>query len=621
MRKIPPHVAALLLLLVSFVAVNLTAHVGLRTARLDLTQNALFTLSDGTRNILGRIDEPITLTFYYSRDLAATHPVTRIYAQRVRDMLEEMVNIADGRLRLEIVDPAPFSEAEDQAVAQGLLARPLGEGELVYFGLIGTNRVDDIELIPYFGEARQEYLEYDLARLIHNLSTPEKPVLGVLSNLPLDTGAGGLLEAMAGRSKPFLIYTELVDRFRVEFLRPDKAEIPGNVDVLLIAHPRPLDDSMAYAVDQFVMRGGRVIAFVDPHSEVSLVAGADGQPLRGATERSDMPRLLAQWGVAMEAEHIVADAGRAQRVAAGSDLRRAVTDYVLWLGLGAEDLSRDDPVTADIDQINLATAGALKVLPDATTRVAPLVMTSDKAALFARDYVLTAPAPEALARRLEPTGTRYMIAARINGRVETAFPDGRPSGKEGSDDAPHRKVNPDANIIVFADSDIFDDRFWVRERNYLGQRFGVPVADNAKFVLNAVDNMMGSNDLIGLRGRERVLRPFTRVEALARAAEAEYLVEEEALIARIAAAQEELDRIERAGARLAEADAAARRHRAELVAARKALRRVQGNLRRDIDRLGAWIGWLNIAAVPTLVGVAAAAVAYRRRSRAEAGRG
>jgi ABC-type uncharacterized transport system involved in gliding motility auxiliary subunit len=611
-----PHALALMLLAVIFLSLNLFSNLALRNARLDLTENGLFTLSDGTRNIVAALEEPVRLKYYYSQNIAANQPRLRVEAQRVRDMLEEITMASQGMVTLDIIDPELFSEAEDQAVAQGLVARPIAEGEVVYFGLVGTNLVDSVEIIPYFAPERQQYLEYDLARMLHNLGRPQKPVLGIISNLPLDTGAGGIMAAMRGQSQPFLIYAELADRFELEFIVPDLVKIPARIDVLLLAHPRPLSEFQAYAIDQFVMRGGRVIAFIDPQSEVSLTAGPNGEPLRGYTEQSDLPRLMRQWGVRMAPNMIVADRLRAQRVAAGRDARRALTDYILWMGLGPSEMNGDDPITGTIDRLNIGTVGALMPGEGATTEFTPLVSSSPEAGLMTRDYVLTAPTPDALQRRFAIGDAPYTIAARLSGTVKTAFADGPPEAQnskgERAKQAAHKAATAAANIVVFADSDFFDDRFWVSEQNYLGQRFGVPIADNGKFLLNAVENLMGSNDLISLRGREKAARPFTRIENLRRAAEAEYLTEQQNLLARIEAAQAELDRLEQ-GAQLAEADEAASAYRAELLAARKALRRVQGNLRRDIETLEARLTWANIIVMPVLISALALLLAWRQR--------
>ncbi len=595
---------SLILLVIFFITINIFSGLSLRMARLDFTAQSLYTLSAGTHNILANLSEPVTLEFYYSRAQASDYPALQLYASRVRDMLEEIAAAAKGNVKLEIIDPAPFSEIEEVAVSKGLVGQSTPVNELIYFGLIGTNMVDSVEIIPFFAPEREQYLEYDIIRLIANLDMPEKPVLGVLSNLPLDTGTGGLLAAMQGQSQPFLIYSELIDRFRVEFLTAKTDAIPKDINILLIAHPRPLSDALALAIDQFVMRGGRVIAFLDPHSEVSLTAGAGGNPLPGHTEQSAMPQLLAAWGVDMAGNKIVADRTRAQKVFVGHNARQQLADYILWMGLEADEMNAHDLVTANIDLLNIGTPGSLAIRSDATAQITPLVTSSDDAMLVPREEVLAAPRPEDLLAQFTPDNIKHIIAARISGTVKTAFPDNA--------QADHVAMTENANIIIFADSDFFDDRFWVSEQTYLGQRFGVPIADNGKFLLNAVENFMGSNDLISLRGREPIARPFTRVEELRRKAEDLYLAEQQSLRVRIETAEAELDNIERLGGAQSQTKQAAQNYRNELVQARRALRAVEANLHRDIDQLGRYVRWVNILSVPLLLLGLATFIAMRR---------
>ncbi|HEX7776948.1 MAG TPA: Gldg family protein, partial [Parvibaculum sp.] len=560
---------------------------------------------------------------------------------RVRDLLEEIRDRSHGKIILEVVDPEPFSEQEDLAMSLGLKGARTTEGEVIYFGLVGTNLVDGIEAIPYFADARQEYLEYDVTRLIQNLSRPKKPVLGIVTNLPLDTGAGGLMAAMRGQSQPFMIYQELQNRFEINFLEQDFVKVPKDVDVLMIAHPKQLNQRTLYAIDQFVMRGGRVLAFVDPHSEVSLTAGADGQPVQGYTEASDLEPLLKDWGVDFDPKHIVGDRKLAMRVQTGLDARRQQSDYVLWTSFPKEDLDQNDIVTANVDHLNMATVGTLKPVPGATTHFTPLIWSSNDAELYDLGYVKSGPTPDDLLRGFKPTGERYVIGARISGPLKSAFtamPDMSQDSTGGSTDSAHRSdasdtpepyqaaTKGDANIIVVADSDIFDDRFWVQIQGDGNDRVAQPTADNAQFILSAIDNLMGSDDLISLRARERADRPFVVVDNLRRDAERHFLAEQERLKAKIADTEQKLTALQTGGTD-ATSDPQAQdeiaQSRSELLKSRKALRDVQRNLRRNIDSLATTVRFINVALMPLLVAFLAlglAVIRYRRR-KARAAKG
>ena len=631
------RIAMLVLLAVLFLAINMFSNVVFRSAQVDLTQNRLFTLSQGTENVLDKIDEPITLKFFYSERLANEYPQIRTYAGRVRDLLQEIRDRSNGKIILEVIDPEPFSGDEDLAMSLGLKGARTTEGDIIYFGLVGTNLVDGIEQIPFFADERQQYLEYDVTRLIQNLNRPEKPVLGIVTNLPMDTGAGGLMEAMRGESRPYMIYEELRERFTIEFLEQNFVRVPSKVDVLLVAHPKPLNDTTLYAIDQFVMRGGRVLAAVDPHSEVSLTAGSNGQPVQGHTEYSDLGPLLKAWGVDFDRKHIIGDRKLAMRVATGLDARRQTSDYVLWLTVPKSNFNPDDIVTSNIDHLNLATVGELRAEKDATTKFTPLFWSSEDSEVYDLPYVKSGPTPDELLEDFKPSEKQHVIAARLSGPVRSAFsqqPELTESDKSKRSDSQEKledylaESKADANIIVLADSDLFDDRFWVQIQTYDGQRVAQPIADNAQFVLSAIDNLMGSDDLISLRARERADRPFVVVDNLRREADRHFLAEQQRLTAKISETERRLvDLQTQTGGEgmvpSTHAQDEMAKFRAELLSSRKALRDVQRDLRRDIDRLASQVRFVNVALMPVIVAILALGIAFirHRRRKARAAKG
>lgn len=638
---------AIVLAAILFVAINIVSDNWLRNARLDLTENGQFTLSDGTRATLKKIPEPITLRFFYSREVAADYAQVRAYAGRVRDLLQEYAAMAHGKLVLQEIDPEPYTPAEDDAVAAGLTAVPTQEGDNVYFGLAGTNSIGGQETIPFFDQAREPYLEYDLSSFIYHLSSPSKPKLGIITSLPLDSGAGGVAAMMQGQQQPFVIYQQLHDSFDVQMLDQNIDRVPAEISTLMIVHPKPLGDKTLYAIDQFVLRGGKAIVFVDPLSEIAN-ASSGGQPGMQSNATSDLEPLLKTWGVAYDPGKVVADGGRAQRVRMGDRAPEQV-DYLIWLRLAADnpdgsDFSPTDPVTANLKQLNLATAGALKPIAGATTRFSPLVRSSAASELLDTATVRVMAQPQDLLRSFQPRGEKFYIAARINGPAKSAFPKGAPNEPLAPGAVPppplsaHIGDAKNINVIVMADSDLFDDRFWVQVQNVMGQRMAVPTADNAAFVVNAVENMTGSSDLISLRTRARSDRPFTVVLELQRQAESRFLAEAQSLQQKVAEAEGHLRDLEgegggeRAARKGKQANAKGEmlspaqqaeieKFRRQLVDSRAALRQVQANLRSDVERLGARLAFINIALVPILVAAFAVGLAWLRRRRRERARG
>ena len=624
--------ASLAAAVVLFVAVNLIAGNWFADVRVDLTQEGLYTLSPATRTTLAKIAEPITLRFYYSPQLGREVPSYGVFADRVREMLQQYAAVAKGKIVLQTLDPEPFSSVEDRAVAFGLQGVPLDQnGTPVYFGLAGTNSTDDQATIPFFQTDRERFLEYDLTKLIAGLADPHKTVVGLATQLPLE---GDLMAAMQGRPLvPYAVLEQMQQLYDVHTLGVDFATVPSNVDVLMLVHPQKLSDKTLYAIDQFVLKGGRALVFVDPDSETQRRHPSQLNP-PGLPNDSNLDKLFAAWGLRLVPKMVAADRANAERVNAGTDTNVQAVDYVGWLTLKTDSLSRDNPITADLSQINVATPGVLEPLPGAKTTFAPLITTSTDSMEIPADK-FQAPDPAALLAGFKSDGKKLVIAAQITGPAATAFPDGPPkSGEQGKaaaadkkDDAPppaavKTAVKP-IDVVAVADTDILDDRFWVQVQNFFGQRVAVPTASNGDFVTDTIDVLAGGTDLVGLRSRGTAVRPFTLVQNIQRAADTRYQTSEKGLEDKLKDTEQKLKDLRDKGAHQAGAVDAAQNEtienfRAQMLATRRQLRQVQRAEREDIDRLQNWVEFFDIALIPILVAFAAlviGTVRLRRRQR------
>ena len=628
MKPMPRRLFALTALVLAgviFFAVNIAADASLTTERLDLTENGLFTLSQGTRQTIDSLKEPITLKFFYSKKVAAGYAQISAYAKRVRDLLGDYAALSHGKIVLEEIDPEPFTAAEDEATADGLSGAPTDSGDMVYLGLVGTNTIDGKQVIPFFGQDREPYLEYDITSLIYRLATPKKPVLGIISSLPLETGMGGMAAAMQGHVVPFTAYEELSQSYRTTMLEADFTSIPKDVDVLMIVQPKALTAAQRYAIDQFVLKGGRALVFVDPLSEVA--AHSSSSPQTQGPDSSDLPELFKAWGIAYDPQKVILDGKLAQRVQVSQDARNPVAVYPAWLHLTEAQFDSQDQVTASLQSLNLASVGALSKAKGATTHFAPLVTSSNDASLIDAEAVQMNPRPQDLIDSVHPTGKPYVIAARISGPAKTAFPDGPPAGDKITDK--EIKAAKAINVIVMADTDVFDDRFWVRTQDLYGKRIAAPFADNGAFILNAVENLSGSGALISLRTRASNDRPFTVVQQLQAHAQAQFQQEADALQAKLTDTENRLHALEQGGSTDGSPSTGTtltpaqqteiNKFRADVAATRTQLREVQHSLRREVDALGTLLEVINIVLVPLLVAAFALLLAIlRRRRRARA---
>src|SRR5215510_13547443 len=367
-------VAALACIALMLVSVNIISDRFL-TWRLDLTDERLYTLSRGTLMTLSKIDEPITLRFYFSNRLADEVPSYGVYAQRVRELLDQYVAAAHGKIRLEAYDPLPFSDAEDRAVAFGLQGVPLDtQGEQVYFGLAATNSTDDQQTIAFFQPDRERFLEYDLTKLVHSLALPKKTVVGLISSLPLE---GDMMAMMRGRpSEPMAIMEQMQQLDTVKPLAANIDAIPPDVDVLMLVHPQNLPDKTLFAIDQFVLKGGKALVFVDPLSELQATHPSQLNP-PGSPTASNLERLFKSWGFEVPANIVVGDRRAAQRVSVPAPGRSTrPLDYIAWLNLKTANLNRDDTITGDLSHITMASSGVIQPLDSAKTTLEPLITTS-----------------------------------------------------------------------------------------------------------------------------------------------------------------------------------------------------------------------------------------------------
>ncbi|PAU52786.1 ABC transporter [Pseudomonas sp. PIC25] len=611
MKRLLYSGAGLLLIALAFLAFNMVSSLAFTDARLDLTEQKLYTISDGTRRILDELDEPINLYFFYSDKTAKDLVTLRNYAKRVEEMLKAYERAADGKIKLHIVDPEPFSEDEDKAAEFGLQAVPLNQGgEQVYFGLAGTNSLDGVQIIPFFPMDQEEFLEYEISRLVQSLAKPDRPVVGVLSGLQMN---GGFDMMSRQPTPPWMLMEEVRQLFKIESLKNDIDQIPEDVSVLWLVHPKQLPQQTLYAIDQFVLRGGKLLVFVDPYSEADNGMEMPGE--MAGDKSSDLEPLFKAWGLRLMPGKVLGDGSYAMAVSMGQGQRPV--RHAAWLNLPQKALDQNDVSTSGLETVTVATAGILEPVEGAQTHFTPLIQSSEYAMPFDAQRFAMLSNPEELIRELNPTGERYAIAARVSGPAKSAFPDGIEGRKDGLKEAAN------INVIAVADTDLLTDRMWVQVQDFFGQRIPQPWADNAGFAINALDNLAGSDALISVRSRGRFTRPFTVVEALQRDAEVKFREKEQVLQQRLADTEQKLAALQRSDdpAKVLELtpeqQTTLQQFLQEKVRIRKELREVRYQLNADIEKLGRTLKFVNIALVPLVLTLAVLALwVWRRRRQA-----
>ena len=639
------------------VAIALLISVGLISAlpslRIDLTEDDLFSLADGTRNIVTGLEEPIELLFFYSESATEDQPQIRSYGTRVQELLREIVIASGGNLVLSIVDPEPFSEEEDLATQYGVQPVPVTQGgQGIYFGLVAVeldNEKDPAlrvsETMPLIRPDQEQFLEYEFMQLVTRVANPDLKVVGLLTTLDIDGG----FDPMTGQATQQWMITDYIRQlYDLRRIETDTEIIEEDVDILMIVHPEGLSEQTLYAIDQHVMRGGETFVFLDPTAD-SMVSRSERGSMIPAGMRSDLPGLLEAWGVDYASDKVLTDNTLALRVQMGQGSRPVA--HIGMIGANGTALAGDDIITRRLENLNLSSVGALAPRDGATTRFEPLIQSSSDAMLMNASLLEDVLDPSVLFDEFVSANERYTIAARVSGVISSAFPEGRPVSGNAAADTSEEEIEADddndsgeariekassdsdtmeahlsqtsgeTNILLFADTDVLTDRLWVQVAQFMGQRIPQPYANNGDFVINALDNLSGGADLVSIRSRGRYSRPFERVVKLQREADDRLRTEEAALLERLAETEEQLAALNTGeggqllGQLTPEIQTEIDRFNAELLDTRRSLRDVQFQLTADIEALGSNLKWFNTAAIPMLLTVLALFMSLTRARR------
>lgn len=581
--------------------------------RADLTAEKLYTLSKGSRELLGKLPKDVTLKFYFSRSSAEMPMALKTYADQVCDLLKEYAIAGGGRLVLEEYDPKPDSDSEEWAQRYGVEPQQTSPfGQPVYFGLVAVSGSSQ-QVLAGFNPRTEATLEYDVTRLITRVAWPEKPVVGVMSSLKvLGEQPNPMMMMQRPRQKPdqgWAVFQELRKDYIVQEIEMEAETIPQEITTLIVIHPKNLTDKALFALDQFVLRGGRLIALVDPFSIADFNANAQQQnPMMmqmgggGQAGPSTLGKLFTTWGVTFDTSKVIADLSVATKLNAGNG---RVEDNAAFLSLTPANTTKDDLLTAQLSQVMLPFSGCFEFVENKDIKVTPLFLTSkDNACLV--DQMNVQMGMAAMRAQLKPDGVQRTLAARLQGTFKTAFPNGY--AEAGATNAPVKGLTTGkGNVMLFADTDFISDPFCVQVVQSLFGNIAQPINDNMTLFGNSVEQLAGRQELIGVRARGNFNRPFIRVDRLEAAAMKKWQAEEERLQQRLTETQQRLNELQQQK-KGAERMILSREQQAEIAQFRKLqadtskqLKNVRKNLNRDIEQLGLKLKLINIALIPLIV--------------------
>ena len=581
-----------------FFSINVITNNILSSARVDFTENKLYSLSNGTISLLKDLKEPIHIRLFVSSNLVKDVPQLSTYANRVETILQTYSNISNGKITLEIIDPKPFSDAEDRAVGMGINSFNATEmSDALYFGLAATNSTIGQKNIPIFSPERETFLEYDLTSLISDLSQIEKPVISIIDNLGLNA------DTRIGKPEQQIL-KQMKEMFQVEKIDENSNKLNKNTKVLMIIHPKFLSDETLYMIDQWILKGGATLIFLDPYAETEISRQQGMPPMN---PRSNLKKLLDTWGIKFDDKKAVLDSEfgfRISRNINGRDIQ--VTNYP-WLNIRGEGLNKNESSLSNLSTIVMTTAGSFELIDDKSV-LEPIIISSQKSGLGdAQKAGDPKGDPRDLLPNIKSDNKNLTVAGWVKSNLNTSF-----RAKKNKDDNQLLKSSKESNILLVADVDMLMDRNWLTQRGAF--------ANNGDFVLNVMEKMVGGNALSDLRGKSTSWRPFEKIIALEKIAEEKFLIEEQMLAKKLKGMEDKIRNLtqnndEDSDVLSPETIKAIDGFKTEMMTTRSQLRNVKFDLRRDVETLKKWIISINVAILPIIFAGFALILSLRRKRK------
>ncbi|MBV9643886.1 MAG: Gldg family protein [Verrucomicrobia bacterium] len=625
-------VIGVIAVLIIVMAINVFA--GFFKFRTDLTENKLYTLSNGTKKILNKLDTDVAVRFYFSKDNASVPVPLRTYAQEVQDLLAEYQQYSHGKVKVIKLDPKPDSDAEDSANLDGIEGQAVDLTDKIYLG-IAVSCLDAKTTIPYLSPERETLLEYDLSRAISSVANPKKAVIGVMSALPV-TGREAnpmMMQQRQQSSPPWIFLTELKENYVVRDVPLTTDKIDDDISVLVVVHPQGIAEDAQFAIDQFLLRGGKMVALLDPYS---FVEAQTAGPYGGAPSyNSTLSKLLPAWGIDFSVKTMIADPTFATQVQRQSDVQSDPT----ILSITSEGINKGDALSAAVNDLLMPFAGAFTGKPADDLKEDILIKSSKQAGLV--DVSLIEAGPDAIRKQLKSANMAYPIAIRLTGKFKTAFPDGKPAGKSSAKPSPSptpsatpstspgsregylKEAKSEGVVILVGDSDFAYDSIAGRAQQVMTQTVFVPSNGNLNFIQSCVEQLAGDSDLIGIRSRASGNRPFVVVNKMEAAAQQKYQSKIDELEDNLNQTRQNLAALQTSKQSdqktllSPEQQAEIKKFQENEATTNKELKVLRKNLRQEIDSLQTTVKWVDIAGMPvivTLIGLTLAVV--KRRSRA-----